>query len=77
MRKGSALDPNVDIVSMGVFSPFIRPLICLCVVLVLSQPSVFYKEIFIYMPYHNGGVVTFSRKKSDEKCARALPLTRM
>ena len=28
------------------------------------------------MPYHNGGVVTFSRKKSDEKCARALPLTR-
>ena len=26
MRKGSALDPNEDIVSMGVYSPFIRPL---------------------------------------------------
>ena len=26
-RKGSALDPNEDIVSMGVCSPFIRPLI--------------------------------------------------
>ena len=28
-RKGSALDPNEDIVSMGVCSPFIRPLISL------------------------------------------------
>ena len=26
MRKGSALDPTEDIVSMGVYSPFIRPL---------------------------------------------------
>ena len=28
------------------------------------------------MPYLGGGVVTFFTQKSDEKCARALPLTR-
>ena len=28
-RKGSALDPTEDIVSMGIYSPFIRPLISL------------------------------------------------